>query len=169
MIKKRKRNPYTEVCVLGKHIRMSTNKARRIIDQISGRSYEETLMVLELMPYRVMPYRACYPLLKLVYSAAANAIHNMGLNEASLIISKVEVNEGTTVKKLKPRGRIYPIKRPTCHITIVLKDISVNEQYYKRSKYAILYLKNPGWINKNKYTDMTCHDIYSIGGLWDKK
>nr|WKF52387.1 ribosomal protein L22 [Carya kweichowensis] len=81
MIKKRKSNPYTEVCALSKHICMFTNKARRVIDKIRGRSYEETLMVLELMPYR-----ACYPLFKLVYSAAANAIHNMGLNESSLII-----------------------------------------------------------------------------------
>ncbi|KAJ6766520.1 CHLOROPLAST 50S RIBOSOMAL PROTEIN L22-RELATED, partial [Salix purpurea] len=32
------------------------HKTRRIIDQIRGRSYEETLMILELMPYR-----ACYP------------------------------------------------------------------------------------------------------------
>ncbi|QCE13749.1 large subunit ribosomal protein L2 [Vigna unguiculata] len=74
--------------------------ARRVIDQIRGRSYEETLMILELMPYR-----ACYAILKLVYSAAANANHNKGLNETSLIISKAEVNEGTTVKKLKPRAR----------------------------------------------------------------
>jgi large subunit ribosomal protein L22 len=35
----------------------------------------------------------------ILHSAAANAIHNMGLNEASLIISKVKVNEDTTVKK----------------------------------------------------------------------
>jgi large subunit ribosomal protein L22 len=104
---------------------MSAHKARRVIDQIRGRSYEETLMILELMPYR-----ACYPILKLVYSAAANAKHNKNFNETSLIISKAEVNEGTTVKKLKPRarGRSYPIKRSTCHITIVLKDISVDEQ-----------------------------------------
>nr|QBG40292.1 ribosomal protein L22 [Juglans cinerea] len=166
MIKKRKSNPYTEVCALSKHICMSTNKARRVIDKIRGRSYEETLMVLELMPYRT-----CYPLFKLVYSAATNAIHNMGLNESSLIISKVEVNKGTTVKKLKPRaqGPSYPIKRPTCHITILLKDISVNEEYYKRSKYAILCLKNPGWLKKNKYTDMTRYNICGIGGLWGKK
>jgi hypothetical protein len=61
-----------------------------------------------------MHYRACYPLLKLVYSAATSAIHNMGLSEASLIIIKVEVNKDTAVKKLKPqaRGCIYPIKRP---------------------------------------------------------
>nr|YP_009862657.1 ribosomal protein L22 [Mytilaria laosensis]QKD76033.1 ribosomal protein L22 [Mytilaria laosensis] len=133
MIKKKKKNSYTEVYVLGQHICMSAHKARRVIDQIRGHSYEETLMILELMPYR-----ACYPIFKLVYSAAANASHNRGFNEADLIISKAEVNEGTTVKKLKPRarGRSYPIKRPTCHITIVLKNISLVE--YKEYKYKYL-------------------------------
>nr|YP_010507592.1 ribosomal protein L22 [Pyrus fauriei]YP_011018590.1 ribosomal protein L22 [Pyrus phaeocarpa]UDB59357.1 ribosomal protein L22 [Pyrus pyrifolia]UDB59523.1 ribosomal protein L22 [Pyrus x bretschneideri]UVF63429.1 ribosomal protein L22 [Crataegus scabrifolia]UXG54891.1 ribosomal protein L22 [Malus domestica]UXG55221.1 ribosomal protein L22 [Pyrus ussuriensis]UXG55385.1 ribosomal protein L22 [Pyrus calleryana]UYF14618.1 ribosomal protein L22 [Sorbus koehneana]WQH59786.1 ribosomal protein L22 len=138
---------------------MSAHKARRVIDQIRGRSYEETLMILELMPYR-----ACYAILKLVYSAAANANHNKGLNETSLIISKAEVNEGTTVKKLKPRarGRGYPIKRSTCHITIVLKDISLDEEE------EIDKRKNR--MNKKKIqTDVTFHDIYSSGGLWDKK
>nr|YP_004072501.1 ribosomal protein L22 [Corynocarpus laevigatus]ADO60349.1 ribosomal protein L22 [Corynocarpus laevigatus] len=166
MIKKIKKNRYTEVYALGQHICMSAHKARRIIDQIRGRSYEETLMILE-----IMPYRACYPILKLVYSAAANASHNMGFNEATLFISKAEVNKSTTMKKLKPRarGRSYPIKRPTCHLTIVLRDISVNEEEVKRSRYAILCLKKPGCINKNKNTNMTCYDMYNNGGLWDKK
>nr|YP_009559235.1 ribosomal protein L22 [Barbeya oleoides]QBA96035.1 ribosomal protein L22 [Barbeya oleoides] len=128
MIKKRKKAQYTEVSALGQHIYMSAHKARRVIDHIRGRSYEETLIILELMPYR-----ACYPILKLVYSAAANANHNMGFNEANLIISKAEVNEGTTLKKWKPqaRGRSYPIKRPTCHITIVLKNISLANELYR--------------------------------------
>nr|YP_009872736.1 ribosomal protein L22 [Ctenolophon englerianus]QKT26975.1 ribosomal protein L22 [Ctenolophon englerianus] len=122
MIKKQKKNPYTEVCTLGQHIYMSANKARRVINQIRGRSYEETLMILELMPYRI-----CYPVFKLVYSATANASHNMGFKETSLVISKTEVNEGTAVKKLKPRarGQNYLIKRPTCHINIILKNISL--------------------------------------------
>nr|YP_009432765.1 ribosomal protein L22 [Milla biflora]ATB19020.1 ribosomal protein L22 [Milla biflora] len=121
MIKKKNSNSGREVKVLAQHICMSVFKARRVIDQIRGRSYEETLMILELMPYR-----ASYPILKLVYSAAANASHNMGLNEADSFISKAEVNGGPFVKKLRPRarGRSYPIKRPTCHITIVLKDKS---------------------------------------------
>nr|QCW93697.1 ribosomal protein L22 [Alzatea verticillata] len=121
----KKKNPYREVYALGQHISMSAHKARRVIDQIRGRSYEETLMILELMPYR-----ACYPIFKLVYSAAANASHNMGFNETNLVISKAEVNEGTTVKKLQPRarGRGYPIKRHTCHIRIVLKDTSLHEE-----------------------------------------
>ena len=142
MIRKRKKKEYTKVYALGQHICMSAHKARRVIDQIRGRSYEETLMILELMPYR-----ACYPIFKLVYSAAANASHNMGFNETSLVVSKAEVNEGTTVKKFKPRarGRSYPIKRPTCHITIVLEDTTVYDEY------------------------VISHDTYSSGGLWDKK
>nr|YP_913226.1 ribosomal protein L22 [Gossypium barbadense]A0ZZ74.1 RecName: Full=Large ribosomal subunit protein uL22c; AltName: Full=50S ribosomal protein L22, chloroplastic [Gossypium barbadense]BAF41286.1 Ribosomal protein L22 [Gossypium barbadense] len=142
-IKKHRRNPYTtsdEVYALGQHICMSAHKARRIIDQIRGRSYEETLMILELMPYR-----ACYPILKLVYSAAANARHNRGFNEASLIISQVAVNEGTTLKRLNPRarGRSYLIKRPTCHITIALKDLEFEplDRYMLRPKP-----KNTGWL-----------------------
>ena len=93
---------------------MSFFKARRVIDQIRGRSYEERLLILELMPYR-----ASYPIFSFFYSAAANASNNMGLNEADSFISKAEVNRSAIVKKLRPRarGRSYPIKRPTCHIT----------------------------------------------------
>nr|YP_010210181.1 ribosomal protein L22 [Primula waltonii]UBD07560.1 ribosomal protein L22 [Primula sikkimensis]UBD07728.1 ribosomal protein L22 [Primula sikkimensis]UBD07812.1 ribosomal protein L22 [Primula waltonii]UBD07896.1 ribosomal protein L22 [Primula sikkimensis]UBD07980.1 ribosomal protein L22 [Primula sikkimensis] len=143
MIKKKK----TEIYALGQHISMSANKARRVIDQIRGRSYEETLMILELMPYR-----ACYSILKLVYSAAANASYNMGSDETNLIISKAEVNEGTTVKKLRPRarGRSFPIKRTTCHITIGVKDISLDEDEYMTMIHESIYNK-------------------SRGGLWGKK
>nr|YP_010014263.1 ribosomal protein L22 [Thulinella chrysantha]QOI12770.1 ribosomal protein L22 [Thulinella chrysantha] len=161
MIKKRKKKSYTSA--LGQYISMSAHKARRVIDQIRGRSYEEALMILELMPYR-----GCYPIFKLVYSAAANAIHNKGFNETYLIIRKAEVNEGNTVKKFKPhaRGRSYPIKRPTCHITIVLEDISFRE--YPKYRY-LMYFKKPGCRNENINRNIRCHDTYSSGGPWDKK
>nr|QHN53377.1 ribosomal protein L22 [Hemistylus odontophylla] len=118
---------YTKVCAIGQYISMSAHKARRVIDQIRGRSYAETLLILELMPYR-----ACYPILKLVYSAASNGFHNHGFNEASLIISKAQVTEGKTGKKFKPRarGRGYPIKRPTCHISIVLKNLEAEDENF---------------------------------------
>ena len=57
-----------EVRALAKHIRMSAHKARRVVNQIRGRSYEQALMILEFMPYR-----ACYPILQLISSASANA------------------------------------------------------------------------------------------------
>ena len=145
-----------EVKVLVQHVHISLSKAQRVIDQIRGRSYEETLMILELMPYR-----ACYPIFKLVYSAAANASYNMASNEANLVISKAEVNKGTTIKKFKPRarGRSYPIKKPTCHITIVMKDISLDDKYVE-----IDSLKK-----SNKHIAMAYRDMYSSGGIWDKK
>nr|YP_010463933.1 ribosomal protein L22 [Fedia cornucopiae]UUL71285.1 ribosomal protein L22 [Fedia cornucopiae] len=150
-----------ETYALGQHIPMSAHKARRVIDQIRGRSYEETVMILELMPYR-----ACYQIFKLVYSAAANASYNIGSNEVNLIISKAEVNEGTTVKKLKPRarGRSFPIKRPTCHITIEVRDLSL-PKYVPRT--FLEWSKKPKC--QKKYTDVTYRNMYSNGGLWDKK
>lgn len=135
-----------EITTRGRYIPMSVDKARRVIDQIRGRSYEETLMILELMPYR-----ACYPIFKLLYSAAANAKHNRNFNKANLIITKVEVNKGTTMKKLKPRarGRSYMIQRPTCHITIVLRDKTFFDGY---DKYLERHSKNPlkfaAWFNE---------------------
>nr|YP_010009679.1 ribosomal protein L22 [Strigosella latifolia]YP_010009847.1 ribosomal protein L22 [Strigosella scorpioides]QNR94592.1 ribosomal protein L22 [Strigosella latifolia]QNR94760.1 ribosomal protein L22 [Strigosella scorpioides]QNR94845.1 ribosomal protein L22 [Strigosella scorpioides]WJZ22992.1 ribosomal protein L22 [Strigosella scorpioides]WJZ23079.1 ribosomal protein L22 [Strigosella scorpioides] len=157
MIKKKNKNSYREVYALGQYISMSADKARRVIDQIRGRSYEEALMILELMPYR-----GCYPIFKLVYSAAANASHNKGFKETNLVIRKAEVNQGNTVKKLKPRarGRSYPLKRSTCHITIVLEDITAIKPY----KQYLMYLKKPGCSNEN-----INYDTYSSGGLWDKK
>ncbi|CAH9117494.1 unnamed protein product, partial [Cuscuta epithymum] len=147
-----------EVYVLGRRIAMSANKARRVIYQIRGRSYEETLIILELMPYR-----ASYQILKLVYSAASNASYTMAANKANLVISKAEVNEGTARKKLKPRarGRSYPIKRPTCHISIVLKDISFNDS----ESVELGLLKKPQ-AKKNSRTK-AYSDIQNRRYLWD--
>nr|QKK47661.1 ribosomal protein L22 [Paysonia grandiflora] len=163
MIEKKKKKLYIasiSAYALGEYMSMSADKARRIIDQIRGRSYEEALMILELMPYR-----GCFPIFRLVYSAAANASHNKGFKETNLVIRKAEVNQGNTVKKLKPRarGRSYPIKRSTCHITIVLEDISI----YPKYKNYLMYLKKPGCSNENR--NIACYDTYSSGGPWDKK
>nr|YP_010982161.1 ribosomal protein L22 [Habropetalum dawei]UZP15886.1 ribosomal protein L22 [Habropetalum dawei] len=165
MVKQRKKNEVdpskktkNEVYASGQYIPISDDKARRVIDQIRGRSYEAVLLILELMPYR-----ACYPILKLLYSAAANASHNKGFNKADLIISKVEVSKGTTMKKLKPRarGRSYLIKRSTCHITIVLKDIS----HFKEYKEQIHFIENLPEDAREIYLFRLKHN----GVIWDKK
>nr|AZZ70860.1 ribosomal protein L22 [Zantedeschia aethiopica] len=130
MVTRNSSKPHTEVKALAqKKLYMSVFKARRVIDQIRGRSYEETLMILEFMPYR-----ASFHILKLVYSAAANA-KDLGLNEADSFISKAEVNGGTHVKRLRhrARGRSYNIKRPTCYMTIVLKEKSKKFKYESKS------------------------------------
>nr|QKY65163.1 chloroplast 50S ribosomal protein L22 [Passiflora biflora] len=123
-VTKKKEDGYGEACARGRYIRMSPDKARRIIDQIRGRPYEEALMILELMPYR-----GCVPIFKLVYSAAANASNNLGLDKSSLVISKAVVDGGPVMKRVRPRarGRASTIKRRTCHITVAVKDTSLFE------------------------------------------
>nr|YP_010273812.1 ribosomal protein L22 [Erycibe obtusifolia]UKO32220.1 ribosomal protein L22 [Erycibe obtusifolia]BDR61691.1 ribosomal protein L22 [Erycibe henryi] len=162
VLKKKKKKSEAEVYALGQHISMSADKARRVIDQIRERPYEETLMILELMPYR-----ASYPILKLLYSAAANASYTMASTESDLFISKAEVNEGTTVKKFKPRarGRSYPIKRPTCHITIVLKDVRILLDNSESVEFNLL--KKPRW--KKNSIAREYYDLHNRRGLWDKK
>jgi large subunit ribosomal protein L22 len=110
-----------EIRALARNIRMSAHKERRVINQIHGCSYGKALMILELMPYG-----AYYPISQLIHSAAVNENHNMGLNKANLLVSRFEVNEGVVFKRVQPRaqGCGYPIQKPTCHITIVLEEIS---------------------------------------------
>jgi large subunit ribosomal protein L22 len=104
-----------QVKAIARHIRMSPTKVRRVLDQIRGRTYQDALIVL-----RFMPYRACEPILKVLRSAAANAEHNEGLDRANLVVSKAFADQGIYLRRYRPRaqGRVYQIRKPTCHITI---------------------------------------------------
>ena len=104
-----------------KYIRMSPHKVRRVLDQIRGRSYREALMILEFLPYD-----AGGPVWQIVHSVAANAKNNYDLDKKKLIIDEVYANEGPKLKRIRPRaqGRAYKILKPTCHITIVVKETS---------------------------------------------
>nr|YP_005352990.1 ribosomal protein L22 [Mankyua chejuensis]ADZ48022.1 ribosomal protein L22 [Mankyua chejuensis]AJJ48653.1 ribosomal protein L22 [Mankyua chejuensis] len=106
-----------EARALARYVNISVYKARRVIDQIRGRSYEEALILLEFMPYR-----ACYPILQLVFSAAANASHNLGLGKADIFITEAKVDKGSVSRRFRPRarGRAYPIRKSTCHITVAM-------------------------------------------------
>jgi large subunit ribosomal protein L22 len=98
-----------------KNIRMSAAKVRRVAEQIQGCSYEEALVSPEFMPYK-----ACYMISQLVLSAAANATSNLGFKKTNLFISEIRVDNSTYLKRFRPRaqGRGYPIRKPTCRITI---------------------------------------------------
>lgn len=106
---------------VAKYIRMSPHKVRRVLNQIRGRSYQEALMILEFLPYN-----AGIPVWKIVHSVAANAKHNYGLDKKNLIIDTIFADEGPKLKRIRPRaqGRAYKILKPTCHITIIVKEIN---------------------------------------------
>lgn len=107
----------SETQAVGRYIRTSPRKVRRVLDQIRGKSYRDALILLEFMPYR-----ACDPILKVLRSAVANAEHNRGFDPATLFISKAYADQGPVLKRYRPRaqGRAYMIRKPTCHITVAV-------------------------------------------------
>ena len=107
---------------VSKYIRISSTKVRRVLDQIRGRSYLEALMLLQFMPYR-----ACGPIWQVLNSAAANAEHNNGFNKENLKIKTAFADQGPVLRRFRPRaqGRGYQIRKPTCHITIILEADSL--------------------------------------------
>jgi len=106
---------------LAKHLfaRSSAQKARLVADQVRGLSVEKAL---ELLSYS--PKKAAVLIKKFVDSAIANAEHNEGADIDELVITKICVDEGPTMKRIMPRakGRADRIMKRSCHITVVVSD-----------------------------------------------
>ena len=105
-----------------RHIRVTPQKARRVIALIKGKQAQEALAILKFAPQS-----ASEPIYKVVASAMANArvkadASGEYLDEKDLYISSVFVDEGTTLKRFRPRaqGRASQIEKRTSHITVVL-------------------------------------------------
>lgn len=115
-----------------RHIRITPMKARRVIDLVRGRQAVEALAILKFAPQA-----ASEPIYKLVESAIANARikadnSNEFLDEQDLVIAKAYVDEGTTLKRFRPRaqGRAFRIRKRTSHITVELAtpDVAVTKK-----------------------------------------
>ncbi|TDN90587.1 50S ribosomal protein L22 [Microbacterium sp. BK668] len=105
-----------------RHIRVTPQKARRVVALIKGKQAQEALAILKFAPQS-----ASEPIYKLVASAIANARVkadqvNEYLDEQDLYVANAYVDEGTTLKRFQPRaqGRAFQIKKRTSHITVVL-------------------------------------------------
>jgi large subunit ribosomal protein L22 len=107
-----------------RYARMTPMKARRVVNLIRGRSAVDAASIL-----RFAPQAASEPLAKLLASAVANAENNQGLDPESLIVDRVYVNEGPTLKRFQPRaqGRAFRIRKRTSHITIELVSVSADQ------------------------------------------
>jgi large subunit ribosomal protein L22 len=106
---------------LAKHTfaRTSPQKARLVADQIRGLGVEEALAILEYSPKK-----AGALMKKVLDSAIANAEHNKGADIDELVVAKVFVDEGPTMKRIKTRakGRADRVFKRSSHITVVVSD-----------------------------------------------
>ena len=110
-------------------IRVTPQKARRVVALVRGKQVNEALAILKFAPQA-----ASEPIGKLVASAAANARvkadkENVFLDEQDLFISSIFVDEGSTLKRFQPRaqGRAFKILKRTSHITVVVATPEVVE------------------------------------------
>ncbi|MBN1317838.1 MAG: 50S ribosomal protein L22 [Anaerolineales bacterium] len=106
-----------------KHIPMTPQKVRLVVDVVRGMNATKAVDVL-----RFMPHAAAKPVAKLISSAMANAEENFGAEKEDLYISKIYADEGPR-HKLSPyggrfggRGRFKPIIKRSSHITVVLSE-----------------------------------------------
>ena len=88
-----------------------------MVDLIRGKSVERAREIL------AFTNRGCAEIVeKTLNSAVANAEHNNHLRGDSLVIKAAFVDEGPTLKRIRPRakGSASRINRRTCHITIIV-------------------------------------------------
>ena len=107
--------------VIAKHTgaRISAQKARLVADQIRGKSVGEALNILAFSTKK-----GAHLVKKVLESAIANAEHNEGADVDDLRVSAVFVDEGMTMKRIRPRakGRADRILKRTSHITVKVAD-----------------------------------------------
>ena len=108
-----------EVAAKLKGARMSAQKARLVADQIRGKSVESALENLQFSGRKGADI-----IKKVLESAIANAEHNDGADVDELKVSTIFVDEGMTMKRIKPRakGRADRIFKRSCHITVKVSE-----------------------------------------------
>ncbi len=103
-----------------KFVRVTPQKARRVVDLIRGMDASEAQTLL-----RFAPQAASEPIGKVLDSAIANATNNYNLDALTLVIKEAFVDEGPTMKRFRPRaqGRASQILKRTSHITVIVESV----------------------------------------------
>ncbi|GED32972.1 MULTISPECIES: 50S ribosomal protein L22 [Brevibacillus] len=108
-----------EAKAVARNIRIASRKVRLVVDLIRGKQVGEALAILKHTPKAASPVVE-----KLLKSAIANAEHNYELDPNNLVVGKIFVDQGPTLKRFRPRamGRASRIHKRTSHITVVLNE-----------------------------------------------
>ncbi|SRR5258706_10757654 len=108
-----------EVTAFARSVRVSPRKVRLVADSIRNMPATKALSQLTLVEKR-----GSNILSSVLKSAIANAVNNKKLLKDNLIISRLEVNQGSSLKRFhaSTRGRVHPYKKKGTHIKVVLKD-----------------------------------------------
>ena len=105
-----------EVAASLKGARISAQKARLVADQVRGKSIEDALNTLSFSTKK-----GAEIIKKVLNSAIANAEHNEGADIDELKVSTIYVDEGMTMKRIKPRAKGRADRISSALVTLQLK------------------------------------------------
>jgi large subunit ribosomal protein L22 len=108
-----------QVSAKANRLQISPQKVRLVVDQVRGKSVSDALDILNFSTQK-----AAGLVRKVVESAIANAENNEGADIDELKISEIYVNEGLTMKRIRPRakGRADRIFKRSSHVTVTVTD-----------------------------------------------
>ena len=100
-----------------RHTRVAPNKVREVLALVRGKPVHEAEDIL-----RFSERDAAIVVGKVLHSAIANAENNDELEPEELYVSACYADEGTTIKRWRPRarGRATRIRKRTSHITVIV-------------------------------------------------
>lgn len=108
-----------EVAAIYRYARSSSQKVRLVADQIRNKPVARALEILEFSKKG-----AAEMVKKTLNSAIANAENNNGADIDELKVSAIFIDDGPTLKRVKPRarGRADRVIKRMCHITVKVSD-----------------------------------------------
>ena len=106
-----------EVRATAKWVRVSPSKARLVVDLIRNKSVAQAFEILQFCDRHV-----AVDVEKVLRSAVANAENNNGMRADDLVVGATYVDEGPTLKRIRPRakGSASRILKRTSHITVIV-------------------------------------------------
>jgi large subunit ribosomal protein L22 len=116
-----------------RHSHAPANKVRQVLDLIRGR---DVAMATEILANGDRD--AATVVGKVLASAVANAVHNDGLAAEELYVSACYADEGSTLKRWRPRarGRASRIRKRTSHITVIVSRMPDERIARRRAKQS---------------------------------
>jgi large subunit ribosomal protein L22 len=117
-----------------RHYRMSATKARQVLDLVRGKDADRAAETLA-----ATPREGARVVAKVLASAVANARNNDLLDPDELYVSACYADEGTTIKRWRPRarGRATRIRKRTCHITVIVSRLPDDRLERRRARQAV--------------------------------
>jgi large subunit ribosomal protein L22 len=111
---------------IARQVRMSPTKIRRVVDQIRGMDVEDALNTCAFAPQA-----ASEPVYKVIASAVSNAERSDNLKRADLYVSQAFVDQGITIRRIRPRARgsASRILKRSSHITVVVEPRTERETH----------------------------------------